>query len=105
MKTSTTLLALALVAAGLLAVAKPAQAGDTIYGYEAVADVRVPGGKVKKITITGGFKTAAPPDYALAQARNLAEARLRQYGSIQTGPVVNLCSPFKGTTEKIEDID
>jgi hypothetical protein len=96
--------ALALVAAALLAAAAPARAGDTIYGYVGVADVRVPGNKMQKITVTGGFISALGPDAALAQAQAIATARLSQCGTIVTGPVVNLCSPFVGTQTKREDI-
>jgi hypothetical protein len=98
------LIALAIVAVGLLAMAKPAQAGDTIYGYVAVADVRVPGGQLMKITVTGVLATGAGPDFALALARNQATTRLSQYGNIVTGPVTNLTSPFVGTTTKMEPI-
>jgi hypothetical protein len=99
-----TIAALALVAAAILAVAAPARARDTIYGYVAVADVRVPGNKLQKITVTGGFASPLGPDAALGQARALATARLSQCGTIVNGPVVNLCSPFVGSQEKREDI-
>jgi hypothetical protein len=104
MRMPTTVIALTLVVAGLLAMAKPAQAGNTIYGYVAVADVRVPGGQLMKITVTGGLMTAAGPDFALNLARQVATARLSQYGNIVTGPVTNLTSPFVGTTTKMEPI-
>jgi hypothetical protein len=103
-QTSRTLIALAIAAVGLLTVAQPAQAGNTIYGYVAQADVRVPGDKLMKVTITGAFSTAAGPDYTLALARQLAQARLSQLGNIVTGPQVNLTSPFVGTTTKMEEI-